>query len=265
MIKTLFLQKLGTDQIGLLDPGLPRPAVPYGSLDQIAAADLLLVVGANPLEDQPVASFLIKRAVDQGTRLIAVDGAHNPLIPFAHMSFEMADLEQATQVAARAESPLVLYGTGAAEADLAKLQGLEKATFVGLEPGGNARGAATQGLNGSAAAGGIEVVYAVLGEQPWTEAEAENVAEDAFLIVQASFESPLTARADVVLPAAIWSERSGTLTNLEGRLCEAKQAIEPAGAAKADWEILSLLADKLGHGPAASLEELSALAAQGLN
>jgi len=265
MIESLFGQKLGTDKIELLDAALPRLPVRYGSLGQIAESDLLLVVGANPVEDQPVASFLIKRAVDQGARLIVVDGPDNPLIPFAHMNFEIAALEDAANVAARAESPLVLYAAGAAEGDLAKLQGLERATFVALEPGGNARGAAALGLNGHHVGDEVEVVYVLLGEQPWTEAETEKVAENAFLIVQASYDSPFTERADIVLPAAIWSERPGTLTNLEGSLCETKQAIAPAGEAKADWEILNLLADKLGHGPAISLAELSALAAQGLN
>jgi NADH dehydrogenase/NADH:ubiquinone oxidoreductase subunit G len=180
------------------------------------------------------------------------------------MSFDMAELAEAAQVAARAESPLVIYATGVAEADLTKLQGLERAAFVALEPGGNARGAAAHGLTGNEVGDEVEVLYVLLGEQAWAEAEAGKVAENATLIVQASYDSPLTQRADVVLPAAIWSERPGTLTNLEGKRCEANQAVEPAGEAKADWEILGLLADKLGHGPALPLTELSALAAQGL-
>ncbi|MFL7809701.1 MAG: 2Fe-2S iron-sulfur cluster-binding protein, partial [Anaerolineae bacterium] len=157
MVERLFGQKLGTDKIELLDAALPRLPVRYAPLSQIAESDLLLVVGANPVEDQPVASFLIKRAVDQGTRLIVVDGPHNPLIPFANMNFEMADLAEAAQIAARAESPLVLHASGVAEAYLTKLQGLERASFVALEAGGNARGAAAYGLNGNAVGNEVEV------------------------------------------------------------------------------------------------------------
>jgi len=74
----------------------------------------------------------------------------------------------------------------------------------------------------------------------------QKIAKDAFVIVQAGYASPLIDRADVVLPSAIWSERAGTLTNTEGAIQIANQAVEPAGEAKPDWEILLLLAGKLG-------------------
>jgi NADH dehydrogenase/NADH:ubiquinone oxidoreductase subunit G len=89
---------------------------------------------------------------------------------------------------------------------------------------------------------------------------AYPIREDAFLVVQASYESSLTERADVVLPMAIWSERSGTFTNLEGKTHHAHRAVAAVGEAKADWEILWLLAEVMGKVPASSLEELGSLA-----
>jgi predicted molibdopterin-dependent oxidoreductase YjgC len=56
---------------------------------------------------------------------------------------------------------------------------------------------------------------------------------------------------------AIWSERSGSLTNTEGRVQKVSKAVEPAGEAKPDWEVLSLLAQKLGKSLGASLDEIS--------
>jgi predicted molibdopterin-dependent oxidoreductase YjgC len=67
-----------------------------------------------------------------------------------------------------------------------------------------------------------------------------------------------------VLPAAIWSERTGSLTNTEGSIRTAYRAVEPEGEAKPDWEILSLLADKLGKNLGASFDEISARAAKEL-
>ncbi len=75
-----------------------------------------------------------------------------------------------------------------------------------------------------------------------------------FIIVQAAFESPITMMADIVFPSAIWAEQSGTLTNLEGRVQKMVQAVPPAGDAKQDWEIISLLAEKLGKKPATFAE-----------
>jgi predicted molibdopterin-dependent oxidoreductase YjgC len=93
---------------------------------------------------------------------------------------------------------------------------------------------------------------------------SKNVDKKAFVIAQASFVSPLTERADVVLPMAIWSERAGSLTNTEGSVQKVNKAVEPAGEAKPDWEVISLLADKLGKKLGASLDEISARATQEL-
>jgi predicted molibdopterin-dependent oxidoreductase YjgC len=63
---------------------------------------------------------------------------------------------------------------------------------------------------------------------------------------------------------AIWSERAGSLTNTEGRVLKVNKAIEPKGEAKPDWEVLSLLASKLGKKLGASLDEISSKATQEL-
>ena len=67
---------------------------------------------------------------------------------------------------------------------------------------------------------------------------------NAFIVAQASYLSPLTEKADLVLPTAIWSEQTSTLTNIEGRIQNINKAVEPLGEAKPDWEVLQLLAEK---------------------
>jgi len=52
--------------------------------------------------------------------------------------------------------------------------------------------------------------------------------------------------ADLVLPAALWAEKDGTFTNTERRVQRIRKAVEPPGEAKPDWEILTLLAQKMG-------------------
>jgi NADH dehydrogenase/NADH:ubiquinone oxidoreductase subunit G len=261
LLNKLFREALGA-KTGLLNRTLHRLLVTHGALAQIADSDMLVVVGVDPVEEQPVASFLVKRAVDGGARLIVVDGPGNGLAPFADMIFEIAHLDKAVDVARRADSPVVLYGAGVTGAELAMLKLLDKATFITLEPGVNTRAAVAYELDGALDSMEAEAVYVLLGEEPWDG--ATPVADGAFLVVQASYLSPLTERADVVLPTAIWSEQSGTLTNLEGQVQQLRRAVLPQGTAKADWEILWLLAEVMGKLPTAFPEEWGARAAQEL-
>jgi len=109
------------------------------------------------------------------------------------------------------------------------------------------------------------VLFALLGEQGMDDQDvSKKVDKKAFVVAQASFVSPLTDMADVVLPMALWSERSGSLTNTEGRVLKVSKATEPKGEAKPDWEVLSLLANKLGKKLGASLSEITARATQEL-
>jgi len=58
--------------------------------------------------------------------------------------------------------------------------------------------------------------------------------------------SDSTRRADVVLPAAAFGEKSGTTTNLEGRVSRLHQKVTAPGTARADWMIAAELAFRLG-------------------
>ena len=265
LLSKLFCKELKATNVGMLNNAAPKLfEKSQGSLADVAKGDVILVAGCDPVKDQPVASFMVKRAIDRGARLIVVDGKDNGLAPFAYMTLEMANISKAIEIAERAQQPVVLYGAGvtekAAEA-LKKLQG--KAAFVALEPGVNTRAAVAFGFNNGFKPSAVKVLFALLGEQEvGGEDVLKSVDKSAFVVVQASFVSPLTERADVVLPMAIWSERAGSLTNTEGSVQKVNKAVEPAGEAKPDWEVISLLADKLGKKLGASLEEISARATQ---
>ena len=267
LLSKLFCQELKTSNVGLLNSVSPKLfEKSKGSFADITKSDVILVVGADPVKSQPVVSFLIKHTVDKGAHLIVVDGENNGLAPFAYMNLDMANISKAIEIAERAQQAVVLYGAGVTEkaaSALKKLQG--KAAFVALEPGVNTRAAVSFGFNGSFSPSALKVLYTVLGEQEWNGNDVlKKVGETTFVVAQTSFLSPLTNRADVVLPTAIWSERSGSLTNTEGRVQKVNKAVEPKGEAKPDWEVLSLLAGKLGKKLGASLDEISARATQEL-
>lgn len=56
--------------------------------------------------------------------------------------------------------------------------------------------------------------------------------------------------ADIILPAAAWSEKSGTVTNSERRISRQRPFRAPPGQAKPDWWIMSQVATALGFGKA---------------
>ncbi len=68
-----------------------------------------------------------------------------------------------------------------------------------------------------------------------------------FVVVQdISNKSDTVAYADLVLPAAGWLEKEGTMTNSERRISYLSKGINPPGEAKADVEILCEFAQKMG-------------------
>ncbi|MEJ6000852.1 nitrate reductase [Paucibacter soli] len=67
-----------------------------------------------------------------------------------------------------------------------------------------------------------------------------------FVILQEAFADTATAAyADVLLPAATWGEKEGTVTNSERRISRVRAAVPPPGQARADWRIASDIAAAL--------------------
>jgi len=92
----------------------------------------------------------------------------------------------------------------------------------------------------------------VMGENPMlSEPNLEHTRQALekieFLVVQDIFLSETAWLADVVFPAAAFAEKDGTFTNTERRIQRIRQALMPPGEAKADWEIISALAEKMGQ------------------
>eukprot|EP01136_Pigoraptor_vietnamica_P023938 Opistho-1_new@6686 len=66
------------------------------------------------------------------------------------------------------------------------------------------------------------------------------------VILQEAFADTATAAyADVLLPAATWGEKEGTVTNSERRISRVRQAVPPPGQARADWQIVRDVAQEL--------------------
>jgi anaerobic selenocysteine-containing dehydrogenase len=61
--------------------------------------------------------------------------------------------------------------------------------------------------------------------------------EDLFVIVQDGFLTETASYADVVLPAALWGEKTGTFTNVDRTVHISHKAVDPPGEAHSDLDI----------------------------
>jgi NADH-quinone oxidoreductase subunit G len=114
-----------------------------------------------------------------------------------------------------------------------------------------ATGLDARGILEAAAAGKIGCLL-LLGADPLNDFPDRDLATRALagaakIVVVDTFVNDSAKQADVVLPAAAFSERAGTTTNLEGRVSTLSQKVTPRGNAHADWIIAADLAARLGH------------------
>lgn len=92
----------------------------------------------------------------------------------------------------------------------------------------------------------------VMGENPFLSDPNSNKVRKAlahldFLAVQDIFLTETAEFADVILPATTALEKLGTYTNTDRRVQIGRPAVQPPGAARADWEVLCDLSRRLGY------------------
>ena len=67
-----------------------------------------------------------------------------------------------------------------------------------------------------------------------------------FVVLQEAYRNTETAwYADVLLPAATWGEKEGTVTNSERRITRVRAAVPALGEARADWAIATAIARRM--------------------
>ena len=71
-------------------------------------------------------------------------------------------------------------------------------------------------------------------------------AEELFVVVQDAFLTETARYADVVLPTALWGEKTGTFTNADRTVHLSEQAVAPPGEARSDLDIFLDYARRMG-------------------
>ena len=97
------------------------------------------------------------------------------------------------------------------------------------------------GILGGAENGEIDVVFN-LGADECDTSKMKN----AFVIYQGSHGDAGARYADVIFPAAAYTEQNAIYVNTEGRAQMASRASFPPGEAREDWAIIRALSDRIG-------------------
>jgi predicted molibdopterin-dependent oxidoreductase YjgC len=112
-------------------------------------------------------------------------------------------------------------------------------------------GRTLMGILEEAKKGVVKAVYIVgenpVGSLPPSSGTKEALQQCEFLVCQELFMTETAALAHVVLPAASYAEKDGTFTNTEGLVQPVRQAIDPIGESRPDWEIFSTLSVLMGY------------------
>ena len=279
-----LMQALGTPNLDCrqdgarLDPRNGRASYLFNpTIAGIEQADAALIIGANPRREAAVLNARLLKRWRSGAFPVGLIGENADLTyPVRYLGAgpeTLADIAAGKdfgEILAKAERPLIIVGqsalarddAGAVLALAAKLaargewNGLailhNAAARVGGLDLGFVPGEGGLDVAAMAAAGGLDILFN-LG------ADEVAIAPGAFVVYQGTHGDRGAERADVILPGATYTEKSGIYVNTEGRVQMADRANFPPGDAREDWAILRALSESLGKKlPFDSLSQLRA-------
>src|SRR5437879_5565508 len=237
----------------------------------IEQADALLIRGSNPRKEAAVLNTRIRKRWRSGKLKIGLIG------PKADLTYTYeylgAGTDSLSELAAgkhsfadvlkAAKTPIVLVGAGAAArldgpavlalaAKLALDFGAAKPDwncFAVLHDTASRVGALDIGFAGDA--GGLSAAQmttvGTLDVLLSLGADEIKVPDGTFVVYIGTHGDRGAHRADVILPGAAYTEKSGIYVNTEGRVQMAARASFPPGDAREDWAIIRALSDALGE------------------
>jgi NADH-quinone oxidoreductase subunit G len=256
---------------GAFDPKAGRASWIFNpTIAGIEQADALLIVGSNPRREAAVLNARIRKRWRTGQLKIGVIGDKADLTyTYEHLGAgtdSLSDLAAGkhsfAEVLKGAKHPIVLVGAGAA----ARHDGaavLALAAKLALEFGAVKDGWNGFGVLHSAASrvGALDIGFAP-GDGGLNAAEMTTfgtldvlfslgadeikVPDGTFVVYIGTHGDRGAHRADVILPGAAYTEKSGIYVNTEGRVQMASRAAFPPGDAREDWAIVRALSDVLG-------------------
>jgi NADH-quinone oxidoreductase subunit G len=272
-----LLSKFGSVNLAVqggdaFDPKAGRASYIFNpAIAGIDQADALLIVGSNPRKEAAILNARIRKRWRSGALKIGVIGDKADLTySYDHIGAGTDSLSDLTSgkhsfadVLKNAKNPIVLVGAGAAgRHDGAAVLAL--AAKLALDFGAVKDGWNGFGVLHSAASvvGALDIGFAPdksgLSATQMTTfgtldvlfslgADEIKVPDDTFVVYIGTHGDRGAHRADVILPGAAYTEKSGIYVNTEGRVQMANRAAFPPGDAREDWAIIRALSDVLGR------------------
>ncbi|MFH1157345.1 MAG: NADH-quinone oxidoreductase subunit NuoG [Pseudomonadota bacterium] len=238
------------------------------TISGIENADAILLVGTNPRTEAALVNARIRKTWLAKRIKVGVIGAKtiNLNYPFKYLGADVGALEELlngqgafAEILGKAQNPMIILGAGALRrADGMAVHALARKVaekYKMVRDGWN-------GFNmlhtAASRVGALElecvsktsledllnldVIY-LLGAD---ELPMEKIGKQSFVIYQGHHGDRGAARADVILPGAVYTEKNATYVNIEGRPQTAHQAVFPPGEAREDWKILRALSEAVG-------------------
>ena len=230
----------------------------------IETADAILIVASHIRWEAPLVMTRIRKAVKAGAKVFVIGPEWETTVPTTFLGNDLSVLDKLPKDAADALSgaqrpALILGGAGLGKGALGACLALsDKYKLVRANDSG-----AWNGFNvlhmAASRMGGLMLGYAQKGgigdlvaakPKLLISLGADEVDYSKFsdtIIVYIGHHGDKGAHAaDVILPAAAFSEKAGTYVNTEGRVQFADKAVFAPGDARDDWTILRAMADALG-------------------
>ena len=222
------------------------------TIEDVDNSQFIQLIGTNPRDEAPVLNARIRKAWANGANIGLIGEAVDLTYDYAHVGTDRAALNSllGKQYGAVKDAPsVVIVGQGALrEADGSAVLGAAMQlavetnsklmvlhTAAGRVGAMDVNAVNENGMDGVNAA---EVIYN-LG------ADEVEIGDGAFVIYQGSHGDRGAHRADVILPAAAYTEENGLFVNTEGRPQLAMRAGFAPGEAKENWAILRALSAEL--------------------
>jgi NADH-quinone oxidoreductase subunit G len=236
----------------------------------IEQADALLIVGSNPRREAAVLNARIRKRWRSRQLKVGLIGAKADLT-YAYDYLgggtdTLSDLavgkHSFEEVLKNAKKPIILVGAGATSrhdgaavlalaARLALDVGAIKPDWNGfavLQDTASRVGALDVGF--ASGAGGLNSIemstFGTLDVLFLLGADEIEAPEGTFVVYIGTHGDRGAHRADVILPGAAYTEKSGIFVNTEGRVQMANRAGFPPGEAREDWAIIRALSEVLG-------------------
>jgi NADH-quinone oxidoreductase subunit G len=236
----------------------------------IDQADALLIIGSNPRREAAVLNARIRKRWRTGQLKVGLIGAKADLTyDYDYLGAGAESLNDVAtgkhsfvEVLKGAKHPIVLVGSGALDRhDGAAVLALaaKVASSVGaLKDGWNgfavlqdtASRAGALDIGFAAGADGLNLAqmttFGTLDVLFLLGADEVKVPDQTFVVYIGTHGDRGAHRADVILPGAAYTEKSGIFVNTEGRVQIASRAAFPPGEAREDWAIVRALSDVMG-------------------